>query len=214
MHRRLRPALTLIELLLVIALLGLLALFVFPNLAGVRRGGQLDESTRRVRTALVMARADALNSAATVRLGVRRDGQLRFERQRDPLTAPHEFDPLPAEWARDQLLLDDVWVEAVAVLPAGPPPIEVVDDSLDFTTLDEDLLLTEVDQLEEDAYVTFAPDGTGDSAVLVLRHISGLGSEVTYDGRVGRISVLPAESIDDAAARRPAPLPEDAEVEE
>ena len=211
MHHRLRPALTLIELLLVITLLGLLALFAFPNLGGVQRGGQLDESTRRARTALVMARADALNSAATVRLVVRRDGQLRFERQRDPLTAPHEFDPLPAEWARDAVLLADVWVEAVAVLPAGPPPIEVIDDSLDFTTLDEDLLLTDVTRLEEDVYVTFAPDGTGDSAVLVLRHVSGLGSQLTYDGRVGRISVYPAEIISDAEARRPAPLADDAE---
>ena len=202
--RRVQHGFTLLELLMVIGLLGVLLALTLPNIAGVQRGQNLDESVQRCRALVSMCRAQAANEARVLRLVFRRDGTLRVEQQRDPLDAPNEYDPVRAHWAQSPLL-PDVWVESVMVLGDGPPPIQVYDEDRGFLVLDPNDAPTAVARLDGDLAVDVAPDGTSQSLRWVLRNTRGVGQQLTLDGRVGRLAVVPVDLIPQAQALPPPP---------
>jgi prepilin-type N-terminal cleavage/methylation domain-containing protein len=132
MRRQTGRAFTLLEVLLVIVLLGVLFAFAWPDFAAATEGERLKESAQRMRALIAMCRAEAMNETVCYRIKIRLDGGVRVHRQADALLAPQLYITPRAGWARQDMLLEDVWVEAVQDLPEGPPPIQIIDEKLEF----------------------------------------------------------------------------------
>ncbi|MBK8914599.1 MAG: prepilin-type N-terminal cleavage/methylation domain-containing protein [Phycisphaerales bacterium] len=196
-----RGAFTLMEVLLVVALLSILAVFAWPDFSQARRSEQVDEFTVRARALMAMCRAQSMNESRRYRVVFALDGTLAVYRQRDPLRAPEVFVRVEDDWAEIPAALEDVWIEAVMRLPEGPPPIRIDSESIQFTEFTDEP--TAVDSLDEPVFVEFAPDGTSESVRWVIRDVLGRGRRLTFDGRLGRIEFLDVDRIDASAARRP-----------
>ena len=210
MHRSRQRGFTLLEMLLVVVLLGVIAAFAWPDFSSSKQAAHLEESARRLRSVISMCRAEAMNEARRYRVEVRLDGSIRMSRQLDPLKAPHIQVRVGAGWARLAKLQPDVWVEAVQVLPEGPPPILIVDEELRFPEMEIEPIL--VAELEEPVAIEFAPDGSTNSLRLILRDERGNAALVTLDGRLGRVKIESWPSVPADDVQRPEPI--DAEEDE
>lgn len=183
MRRARLPAFTLLELLIVVTLIGVLALFVWPDFSAAGRRRQLLESQQRMEAAVTMCRAQAANEGRRYRLRFHADGSVQLQRQVDALAAPHEYEAVREPWALTPLLLDSVWVEAVQLLPDGPAPVMIVDEEIRMPELDQEPVA--VDEFDRPPAVVFMPDGSCGSLRWVLRDKSGFGLVLTLDGRLG-----------------------------
>jgi type II secretory pathway pseudopilin PulG len=199
------PAFTLLELLLVIALLALIAAVVIPDFSGTRQAEELNESARRLEALVVMCRAEAMNQSTAYRVEFRRDGTVRARRQLDALQAPHIYVPVDEPWSRTPPLLESVWVEAVQLLPEGPPPIYLIDDRLQLPEMEVEL--TPVTELEADVAIDFGPDGSCPSLRWVLRDPRGHALLLTLEGRLGRVRTEDWTAVAPGEAPRPPALP-------
>ncbi len=199
-------AFTLIELTLVVALLGLLAAFVWPAFSGVEQAEHLSESARRMQALVAMCRAEAMNQGREYQILIRADGSLRVQRQNDPLGAPDKYDAPQIDWVETKVLLDDVWVDSVQFLSDGPPPIRIVDEKIEFPQAVYDL--TPVTDYEHPVAIEFAPDGGCNSLRWVLRDERGRRLMLTLDGRLGRVRMEEYDSLAPGEAARPERLPE------
>ncbi len=200
---RARRAVTLIELLIVIVLIGVLAAFLWPDFGILMRSEQLDESAQRNKALIGMCRAQAMNESRRYRVTLLPDGRMLLSRQRDPLLAPEEFVQVDEGWARVEWLLEDVWVAAVLPLPDGPPPLNVEDDKIEFFEIQEF-----PEPLENPFNIEFEADGTCTSLRWVLRDESGHGRELTLDGRLGHVTVVELPPMTADEIERPAAQPE------
>lgn len=204
-------AFTLLELTLVIVLVGVLAVFVIPELSGVSRAEHLHDSAQRLRALVCMCRAEAMNQTRIYQMRIRPDGTVRVLTQADPLRAPHLYITPRVDWVQTELLHENVWIEAVQVMPGGPPPIRVINDKLEFPqTVIEPVPIAEYAAPLE---FNFEPAGVSDSLRLVLRDITGEALLVTLDGRLGRVTIEAWPAIPPSEVERPAPWPEEPEVE-
>lgn len=197
---------------MVIALIGVLAAFAWPNFAGAEKSEQLRESARRVQSLVAMCRAEAMNDARRYRIRVRTDGSLRVEQQVDPLEAPHVYARVRSSWSQTAVLLSSVWVEAVQPLPDGPPPLLIVDEKLKLPEMEiKPALLAEFEETPDDLCINFEPDGSCNSVRWVLRDERGLGLLVTLDGRLGRVTTEEWEAVDAEDVERPPAVEEEEE---
>ncbi|MEP0848375.1 MAG: hypothetical protein HRF50_16325 [Phycisphaerae bacterium] len=208
-HRR-PLAFTLVEVLLVVGLVGLLAVLVWPDFSAETRLRYLEESARRFKTTVAMCRAEAMNEACRYRLVFRQDGTLRLLRQADPIDAPHVYIRAREDWARLPILLDDVWVEAVALLANGTAPIRIDEELIEFDEFEPELV--SVQDLESPIEVEFLPDGTSGSITFVLRNRDGRGRQLTLDGRLGGVRTETVETLESEAVR-PDPIEDDYDPE-
>ncbi len=199
--RRRRRAFTLLELLLVMALLGLLVALAWPDFSATARAENLSESALRIQTLIAMCRAEAMNGAKQYRIEIRPDGSLAAWEQVDPILAPHLHNPVRGAWGRTQVLLPDVWIAAVQTLPDGPAPIKVIDEELEFPEMEIEPI--PIEEFEDPLYVDIAPDGACPSLRLVLRDDMGRAVLLTLDGRLGRFLVEDWERIPEEEVTRP-----------
>ncbi|MBL8878239.1 MAG: prepilin-type N-terminal cleavage/methylation domain-containing protein [Phycisphaerales bacterium] len=195
-----RRAFTLFEILLVIVILALLAMVTIPMFSGSYDAEHMPESSKRIRSLLSMARASAMNDALRYRVTFERDGTLSVSRQKDAISAPHEYVSVAQAWAELDYVLPSAWIEKVRVLPHGPPPLNVEDDLVEFKADENEPL--ELAAYETEPFVDFQPDGSSLSARWILRDARGLGLQMTLDGRLGRVAIAEVDAIpkDDAAA--------------
>jgi hypothetical protein len=198
-----RSAFTLLEVLMIVALLALVAAITWPDFGQARRSEELDESARRMKTLVQMCRAQAMNEARRYRLTFREDGTIKVTRQRDPILAPHEYFRFRDPWAKVAFLLEHVWVEALLPLPEGPPPMELKDELLEFDEFEGEPI--PVSELEHACELNFEPDGISNSLRWILRDSDGRGLEMTLDGRLGRVRVERVEKLGDQP-EQPEPL--------
>lgn len=210
MRRSVPRGFTLLELLIVIALIGVLLAFALPDFTAVREGEHLKESAQRFRVLVAMCRAEAMNQTLRYRIRIRPDGSVHVYRQADAVKAPHLYIAPPVEWAQVPVLLPDVWVAAVQVLPEGPPPVRIIDDKLQFPEME--ILPSPIEEFEQPIDVDFEPDGTSNSLRWVVRDVRGRGLLLTLDGRLGRVTTDDWEAAKPEDARRPEALPEEPEV--
>lgn len=200
-------AVTLLELLLVISLLGLLAAFLWPDFGTATRNELLDESARRMKTLIAMCRAEAMNESIRYQISLRADGSLEVRRQYDPIEAPHVFVPVRKDWARQAILLEDVWVESVVPLPDGPAPVLLEDELVEVEEMEEQPI--PIEEFEEPVVLLFEPDGTSDSLRWTLRDGLGRGVEMMLDGRLGRVTVERVARIPEEQVERPPEIEEE-----
>lgn len=199
-----RAAFTLIELVLVIVIVGVIAVMAWPNVDRFADAEQLRESAQRLKSLVAMCRAEAMNQSRRYRLEFASDGTLRTLAQRDPLTAPHEYVPPPVDWAQREILQRGVRIEAVQLLPEGPPPIRIIDEKLVFP--ETEIHVTPVGELDPPARLDFEPDGSCPSMRWVLRDAAGRAVLVTLDGRTSRVGIeFWAGAEEESDAKRPAP---------
>ena len=206
-----RNAFTLLEVLMVVALLAVVAAVAWPDFWQAKRSEELDESARRLKTLVQMCRAQAMNETRRYRMTFREDGSIKVTRQRDPVLAPHEYFRFRDPWANVPFLLEHVWVEALLPLPEGPPPMELEDELLEFEQFDDDEPIPVTD-LEHGFELNFEPDGISHSLRWILRDDDGRGFEMTLDGRLGRVRIEPVGKLSDEP-ERPEPLDEDEDEE-
>jgi prepilin-type N-terminal cleavage/methylation domain-containing protein len=163
---------TLLELLLVVALVLMLTSAMVFNFSTLLRGNQLEEGTTRLETLMRFARAQAANSGRKVQLVFSAEstntpaattGEVRATWEPDPLGQPGCFaDLAEAQW-HVQEINDLVQVESVKLLDASTacpatdsPPEDFEDESADGTSA------------KAMAPITFYPDGSSDSAEIIV----------------------------------------------
>ncbi len=166
---------TLIELVLVLAVLMTLAGVTVLNLRGFGSAHELDESANRLTTALRLARAEAANQGRRIRIQPDGDtGLLRVLWEPEPLARPGEFSEYPSVWR--------------GYLPAEP--VRVVRSRLTgesrYRSLWSERAWSDGSDAELEP-VTFYPDGTSDSAVLELQR-GELVVVVEISGHTGTVS--------------------------
>lgn len=201
-------AFTLLEILLVILLMSVVLGLAWPNFAAAAKAEELGESQQRLKTLVAMCRAQAMNEARRYRITFRRDGSINVKRQLDAVRAPHVFVPFQADWTRKDYLLPSVWVDSILLLPAGPAPIDVTDELIEFEQYDDPAPLTD---FEDDVYVFFEPDGGCTSLRWTLRDSAGRGVQMTLDGRLGKVVSEPIAQREDV--QRPQAIPPEDEVD-
>lgn len=105
---------TLIETLLVLALLALLAGLTISNFSGTSEQARSEEGVQRLAAMFKSARAEAAGQGRRVRLSFP-GGQPLLEVEADPLNNPGKFAPLDAWWAEKATLDDPLRVTAVTL---------------------------------------------------------------------------------------------------
>jgi len=212
MHQPMHKGFTLLELLMVVTLLGILFAFAWPDFDTAAQAKHLRESAQRVHSLIAMCRAEAMNQTTRYRIRVRPDGSLRVLRQAHPLKAPHIYIRPRVSWAQTAFLVDDVWIEALQLLPEGTPPIRIVNEKLEFPKMEIDPVPLE--EIGAPVDIDFEPDGTTNNSLrCVLRDTRGLGLLLTLDGRLGKVTIEAWKSVPPEQLRRPERLPEEEEPE-
>lgn len=210
-----RRAITLIEVLLVIMLLGLITTFVFPDFSGEIQRRSLIESADRMRALIVMAHAKAMqdgvkyriqfpgtpdpldkNAEETVDVPLETEQPIVL-RQSDPITRPHDFGDFDAPWKTHSVLQPGT--RCVAVLE-GRPSFEISSHSpIAGPSISEG----------ETSFVplTLSPDGTCDWVTCVLTdlppdkelqsHDVSRILNVIVDGRTGQVWVQRALRVEE-----------------
>jgi len=149
-------AFTLLELVLVVAILVLLAGVMVMSLGGVRPGSDLDQGAVQFENVLLMARAEAANTGRRLRLDFDGGGgaaKVLWEPQ--PLEEPGKFADYTASWTQD---IPNDSVRVVRSRLTGPSAFQTP-EAVGATSSQEGEAL---------ASVNFYPDGSADSAQIEL----------------------------------------------
>jgi prepilin-type N-terminal cleavage/methylation domain-containing protein len=200
-----RKSFTLIEVVLVIALLAVIVAFTYPELGAELRRRSLVESADRLRTLIVMAHAQAMLDSRQYLIefpGTPNPNDPKSDslvdvphetlqpmllRQEDPLEMPHAYYEYFPSWARHEILLPGT--RCVAVLPGRP-----------WFGIDGSRAISgpsvSDDQMTEFVPLTLYPNGTTDWVTFVLTdlppdiqveaHHAPRIINVIVDGRTGK----------------------------
>lgn len=203
---------TLLEVLLVIALLGLVAAAVVPNLLGQLVGERLPKSAKQLRSLVQLTRANAMLDGKRYRIRFPRENELDgddneqgvqpiIEREDDPFRAPDVYVRVNALWARGETLLRGVWCVKARM---GKPTVEQLIANFDDVRADLNEDEQEADTFTQNSMEDFdpdyppliiEPDGTSEWMTFVVaeapRDADGAALtqykriEVIYDGLTG-----------------------------
>ena len=212
------PAFTLVEILITLSLLVLLASLAWPAMQAQITASELPESAERIRSALAMARCEAVMQHRRFRIRFApEEQQPKIEEEVDPINQPGVYTAATADWASEEILLANVQVHDIQT---GRP---VYMQALSMTT-DPDAALKQYEKAEEEKrdreqlrtgmgkgaddnteldplrpVITFEPDGSTEWATLILARVKSkdtLEEEqpqiwVVLDGRTGLALVHP-----------------------
>ena len=212
--RGLKPAarrgFTLLELMLVLGMLALLAVFVVPNLRSPIERSYLPESGERLRALITLTRANAMLDGLRYRMRFLDESDEQWDKlsdhdrlqpliefEFDPIKQPWEFFPVKASWATPDTFLGEVWCYE---LRFGEPTFEDVLAELEDQEFEDERELKEKLGLEEDDpwVLIFEPDGTSEWMTFRLIDVpyedfdqAGMAEyrqmDVILDGRLGMV---------------------------
>lgn len=164
-------AFTLIEVMLVTAILVLLATLAVPRLIDEIRGQTLPRSAHQLRSLLTMVRAHAaydgkryqirfpLEDGEDEEVYLLDDRQPIIEREDDPVNFPEEFNQVTDPWSIGKTFLGKVWCSKVRI---GRPTIELLQNERQRAaeTIERKLDETQEDYEPERLPLQIEPDGT------------------------------------------------------
>jgi len=219
---------TLIEILITLGLLVLLAGLTWPALQNQITAAELPESADRLRTALFMARCEAMLEHRRFRISFAPEEQHpKIEWEADPVNQRGIFVPATADWAEEAILLGDVQVHEVR--PGRPVYMQPLSETSDPDSLLKAAEEQERERIERESRnqgvgiaanqdeepdpqrpsIIFETDGSTDWATLVLSRVPpGQPLEeneeqtwVVIDGRTGLVTIrerVTKEQLSDA----------------
>lgn len=176
-HRN-RQAYTLVEVVMVVALLLAIVSFAAPSLIRDIEGRRLPESARRMRSLLTLTRANAMYDGKRYRIRFPAEDELDsdggdrqpiVEREDEPFADPGVYNRVTEPWARGDTFLDDIWCAGVRL---GRPTLERIMEERFVDELAEEL----VDEFDEQASeyeeqyppLYIEPDGTTEWVTFVV----------------------------------------------
>ncbi|HUN82386.1 MAG TPA: GspH/FimT family pseudopilin [Phycisphaerae bacterium] len=208
---------TLLEILIVLALLVLLTSMAWPSLSTHLAGSQLPEAADRFRSLMYLTRSEAMMQHRRFRIRFEPDSQQPFiEMEPDPIAAAGQYVPAVASWASEDALPQMIHIHDV--IPGRPAYLTPVSNASPEDTGDEVGVETTTDLNESNAgqpfsaqsdamkdaptdqhrpSIVFEPDGSTDWATVVVSEIppsEKLNSGdrqywVILDGRTGLAKV-------------------------
>ncbi len=194
-----RGAFTILELVLVLALVAMLVGVIVLSLPNLTEGRRLHRGAERFATVLRLARADAANRGRRLRLTFDAEtAEPAVAWEPEPLTAPGEFvDYTTVCTWRNLLRADGIRVQRCTY--TGPSRYRYVADAASAGAE----TVTETDL----AAVTFEPDGSADSAVVHLVEADdpeGMLARIELNGVTGRVTsrVLTPEELAELEAEQ------------
>jgi type II secretion system protein H len=203
---------TLVEVLVVIALLGLVATLAIPLFHTDTPQQVMQQSCDRLSSLMAMCRAQAMLNGHPVRLTWQAPqddpkGQPSpvVVHEADPIQSPGEFKPMAASWANDPVIQKNVQVRLVQLGDYDPASLTNTEGQFD---------LPAEPSLQP---VEFHPDGTADPAVFVLTTKLPQGSSqeelqgwVVLDSvsGLGKVTKPPTADEFDAEIKELADLPD------
>jgi prepilin-type N-terminal cleavage/methylation domain-containing protein len=181
-----RAAFTLIELMVVIALIGILSAVMMPAMRGTYDDALLRSTARKLVNAcsLAYSRAVSLNQVQRIRLDPQND-RFILEMHTNAVSSGAEFVPA-RELNGSEGTLDSRVSVVFRASPGGPSPSSGVP---------EEEVETEPPAPDAAQAIQFYPDGTADRKVIVLRDRDGFGLVLRINPITARvhISELPRE---------------------
>ncbi len=192
-----RRAYTLVEVLLVVALLGMIAAMAMPNLMRDLEARRLPESARQMRSMLTLVRGKAMMDGKRYRLRfpmedeIDSEGERRqplIEREDDPFLAPGVFNRVTLPWARGQTLLRNMRCMSVRL---GKPTLEMIEeDQLVGDDLEERFEMVGQDFDEGFPPLYIETDGTSEWASFVITNAPVDVELETIESEYKRIEVI------------------------
>lgn len=213
-NRRVGSALrgfTLIEILIVLAVLVMLAGLAWPALEGQISTAQLPESASRLRDVCYMARVEAAKEHRRVRIRFEPgEQQPRIEIERDPILYPNEWEPVTSGWAElamEGLLLSNVQVHSIKLgRPEWTKPLSLNDspetgnenDNTSFNNDEVDALDTDEVPEHFDATAAQSDRGEDDVPIDEYRPVIEFAVDGSSDWALFELAQrLPEEEIED-----------------
>lgn len=179
-------AFTILEILLVLALLVILTGLAWPVLENQITASEMPESAGKMRDLLFLARSEAALEHRPCRIRFEQGQQQpHIEYEPDPILRPDEWEPVRASWAQDFVLLGDVQVNEIR--PGRPIFLQPVSEDEDMVQdsrgqsvdaaeaggVDNTVSRSSFDQSREGVDekrppIVFEPDGSTSWATLIL----------------------------------------------
>ncbi len=205
-----RQAFTLVELMLVLAILAVMAYFAVTNFQNPLRRGALPESAERFRSLISMTRANAMLGGLRYRIRFLTEDDEEFDElpasqrlqpyvefENEPIDYPGEYVAVAASWAQQRVFLGDVWCYDIRI---GEPTFEAVELEVEEQEFDDEEDRKEEFGLDRDDSwaLVLNPDGTSEWMTwrLVNTPYDGFDEgnleeyeqlSVIFDGRLGTI---------------------------
>lgn len=191
-----RRGFSLIEMLLVIALIVALAGILLPNFSGRRETEQLRSAARQLETLITLTRNNAMLTACRHQLAVSADGRrVVVEWEKDPLEQAGVFVAIKADWA--EVNIGDLSTRCVRVELSG---------LLRGARQRERMAIEQTDDQERFESIEFLPDGRCDATLIVLQGPSGSRTALDLDGLTGLMKVTerwePIEAVENTTGQR------------
>jgi prepilin-type N-terminal cleavage/methylation domain-containing protein len=183
-------AFTLLELLLVIAVLVILAGVVWPNLGAQTSAGRLAFTAHQVANLIQFGRSESMCAGKPYRFRFDPAGMRAvIEEETDPMGHPGEFEPILAHWASVDLAEGNIRCLAIHFDPWESKLKEQEEQVLEGGEGKEATS-------ESAGPINFYPDGTSDSATLLLGDDTGRNYTLILNGLTGRIRVEQGNLLD------------------
>jgi prepilin-type N-terminal cleavage/methylation domain-containing protein len=183
-------AFTLLELLLVMVIIVVLAMVIWPNIGSQNSSTRLEVSADQLASLLKLARSGAMSTGSMYRCVFETEGMYAvIETEVDPLQQPGVFEPLQSHWAR---------------LDMGKDQIRCL--TVEFDEWESRLKAREAELTEGQEQIPgegisppimFYPDGTSDSASIVLGDNDNHSVTLTLNGLTGQISLEKGNKLDE-----------------
>lgn len=187
-------AFTLLELLLVIVIIIVMAMVVWPNIGSRNSANRLEVTADQLASLLKLARSGAMSTGSTYRCVFQTDGMMAvIEAESDPLKSPGVFEPIKAHWSELDLGKDQIKCLAVEF------------DEWESQLKKQEAELLDAGEESRESGVSppilFYPDGTSDSAIIVLGDNEDHSVTLTLNGLTGQISLEEGNKLDEKSTK-------------